>query len=223
MSTLPECFANSIGLSRTDDSCVDFDVTASLSGLYVDELPGMSLRILNATDNSTTLLEKMTRARENAVNTFKVDLTQEVLKYKEPIRDRFTGDIGYKQFKTLVSGTHTYYGLRMYSDVRGGSFTLRSITIILNTTEALNLFIYDEYDLLYTIPITSPVISQSVVHAVVVTSHLVCHSRLIVLFFFPVISEKFTCWFSRTALAASTSAIKSMLAIGSTHSLSIIA
>jgi len=155
MSTLPECFANSIGLSRTDDSCVDFDVTASLSGLYVDELPGMSLRILNATDNSTTLLEKMTRARENAVNTFKVDLTQEVLKYKEPIRDRFTGDIGYKQFKTLVSGTHTYYGLRMYSDVRGGSFTLRSITIILNTTEALNLFIYDEYDLLYTIPITS--------------------------------------------------------------------
>jgi len=126
-----------------------------LSGLYVDELPGMSLRILNATDNSTTLLEKMTRARENAVNTFKVDLTQEVLKYKEPIRDRFTGDIGYKQFKTLVSGTHTYYGLRMYSDIRGGTFTLRSITIILNTTEALNLFIYDEYDLLYTIPITS--------------------------------------------------------------------
>ena len=152
------CFENSIGLSRTEDDCVDVtydpQYSESLSGLYVDELPGMSLRMVAATDNSTSLWEKMQRARENAINTFKTDLMQELFKYNEPSRTRFTGDIGGRGFQSLVTAS-TYYGLRMYSDVRGGKFILRGVSLILNTTEAVNLLIYDDYDLLYTIGLTS--------------------------------------------------------------------
>jgi len=158
MSTIPECFHEIVGFAREECACVsdwDDSYANSDSGLYISELQGMSLRILDSLGGCPFIWEKMEYARINAINAFKSDIMMEILKYKEPIRGRFTGDIGYKQFSHLVSGSHTYYGLRMYSDIRGGTFTLRSITMILNTTEAFNLEIYDEYDLLYIIPVTS--------------------------------------------------------------------
>lgn len=158
MSALPPCWDSIIGFTRTDDTCIDdaypVDYSESLSGLYVDELQGMTLRILDNTDNSTTLWEKMARARENAIRTFQTDLMMELSNYKEPTRKRFAGDIGSKSFTRTISGS-TYYGMRMYSDVRGGKFILRGVSLILNSTEAVNLEIYDEYDLLHTIPLTS--------------------------------------------------------------------
>ena len=114
----------------------------------------MTLRILDNTDNSTTLWEKMTRARENAIRTFQTDLMMELSNYKEPSHQRFSGDIGGRAFTKLLTAS-TYYGMRMYSDIRGGKFNLRGVSLILNSSEAVNLEIYDEYDLLYTIPLTS--------------------------------------------------------------------
>jgi hypothetical protein len=158
MSSLPDCFREIVGFAREECACVsDWDASYanSDSGLFISELQGMSLRILDSLGGCPFIWEKMDNARLNAINAFKTDVMMEVLKYKEPIRGRFTGDVGYKQFTRLVSSAHTYYGLRMYSDIRGGTFTLRSITVILNSTEAFNLEIYDDYDLLYTIPISS--------------------------------------------------------------------
>lgn len=151
------CLQNVIGLAREECPCVDdftADYAISESGLYVTELQGMSLKILNSLEGCEDLWEKMIRARENAINTFKVDLMQELMKYKEPTRKKFTGEIGGRGFTRVVSSS-TYYGLRMFSDVRGGKYILRGISIILNTTEAVNMLIYDEYDLLHTIALTS--------------------------------------------------------------------
>ena len=158
MSTVYDCLRYAIGFSREECACVDDwseDYAVSDSGLFVSELQGMSLRMLDSLGGCNDIWEKMDRSRENAISTFRVDLMQEVLKYKEPIRDRFSGDIGYKQFKPLVSSTHDYYGLRLYSDVRGGVFVLRSITVMLNSTETFDVEIYDDYDLVYTISVTS--------------------------------------------------------------------
>ena len=59
MSALPDCWNSVIGFTRTDDTCIDdaypVGYSESLSGLYIDELQGMTLRILDNTDNSTTL------------------------------------------------------------------------------------------------------------------------------------------------------------------------
>lgn len=140
------CFDGVIGLSRKEDLCVDTSYAdTSDSGLYLDELPGMALRILNSVGGNTTLLEKMENARENAINAFKIDALKEIMKTKEPARKKFIGDIGAKQFTTTMTAD-TYHGLRMYSDIIGGSFTLRAITLILSVTENITLNIYSGED-----------------------------------------------------------------------------
>jgi hypothetical protein len=142
------CFEGIIGFTRAEDDCVegyDSSYSDSDSGLYVDELPGMSLRILNSTGGNTDIWDKFTRAYENAVNAFKIDVLAEILKTKEPRRSKFTGDIGSKSFTSKMTAD-TYQGLRMYSDVIGGSFNLRAVTLILDTTEAVTLDIYTGQD-----------------------------------------------------------------------------
>jgi hypothetical protein len=148
------CFDGVIGISRKADLCTSTGAYTSDSGLYIDELQGMSLRILNSTGGNASLLEKMEAARENAINAFKVDVMAEILKTKEPARPRFIGDIGGKSFSSKMEAD-TYHGLRMYSDVIGGSYTLRGVSLILDVTEAVNLLIYDEYSLLHTVALTS--------------------------------------------------------------------
>lgn len=138
------CLNGVIGFTRKEDFCVDgYDASyaESDSGLYIDELPGMSLRILNSVGGKSDIWDKMTYAKENAINAFKIDVIREILKTKEPARPTFKGDIGGKSFTSVMS-SDTYHGLRMYSDITGGSFTLRGVTLILNTTEAVTLDVY---------------------------------------------------------------------------------
>jgi hypothetical protein len=146
--SVPICFDEIIGLTRKEDICLDgylSDYSVSDSGLYIDELQGMSLRILNSTGGNYDIWEKMTNAKENAISAFKVDVMQEIFKTKEPAHKRFIGDIGGKSFTAKLSGD-TYQGLRMYSDIYGGSYTLRGFTFILDTTEAITLKIFTGED-----------------------------------------------------------------------------
>jgi hypothetical protein len=157
------CFSGVVGFTRKEDICVDDYVSSysdSDSGLFIDELPGMALRILNSTGGSYGIWEKMDHARENAINAFKIDVLSEILKLKEPARKNFIGNIGGKSFTSALT-PDTYHGLRMYSEITGGTFTLRGVTLILNVTEAVNLLIYtgendeDGATPIHTIPISS--------------------------------------------------------------------
>lgn len=155
------CYDSIIGFSRKQDLCVEDESSGWLanyavsdSGLYIDELPGMPQRFISSLGGNYDIWEKMTNALENAINAFKIDALGEILKYKEPVRDRFRGDIGGKSFVNTLTD-HDYYGLRMYSDVSGGVFVLRGVSLITNVTEAVTLEIYDEYDLLYSIAVSS--------------------------------------------------------------------
>jgi hypothetical protein len=161
--SVPACFQNIIGFTRLEDVCLDGylpEYAYSDSGLYLDELQGMSLRILNATGGSNDIWTKMTNSYMNGISAFKVDVMQKILETKEPARSKFIGDIGGKSFSARLDAD-TYHGLRMYSDIIGGSFTLRGVTLILNTTENVNLLIYSGEDdetgaaPLHTIPLTS--------------------------------------------------------------------
>ena len=156
--SVPSCFQSIIGFSRKENPCVDtaWDpfFADSESGLYVDELPGMPQGFIESLGGNYNIWEKMTNAMENAIGAFKIDVLSEILKYKEPARGRFKGDIGAKTFTSLLSD-YTYHGQRMYSDINGGSYVLRGVTLILNVTEAVTLEIYDEYDLLYSVALTS--------------------------------------------------------------------
>lgn len=160
--SIPSCYSNIIGFSRKENTCLDGGIhgpwsasyATSDSGLYLDELPGMPQGFLGSLGGNYDIWEKMTNAMDNAIRAFKIDVLGEILKYKEPVRSRFKGEIGGKSFTTTLSD-YSYHGLRMYSDVRGGSFILRGVYLILNVTEAITLNIYDEYDLLHSIALTS--------------------------------------------------------------------
>ena len=141
------CFQYIFGFTRSEDQCVnDYDASYSLSdsGLFIDELQGMSLRILDAVGGKDSIWEMMERARQNGINAFKTDIFAELLKYNEYRREKFTGEIGHRRFTQVISKT-TYHGMRIYSDIRGGVFTLRGVTLNLNSTEAVNLLIYDDF------------------------------------------------------------------------------
>ena len=143
--SIPLCYDGVIGLTRKNDVCLDdylAEYSESDSGLYLDELQGMNLRILNATGGSYGIWEKMTNAVTNAVTAFKTDIMERILKTKEPARSKFYGDIGGKSFSSILSHTDTYFGLRMYADIAGGSWTLRGISFALNTTENITVDIY---------------------------------------------------------------------------------
>ena len=151
------CFATVIGFTRNQDLCVDdYDPSYSVSdsGLFIDELQGMSLRILDAVGGKDDLWSMMGRARQNGINTFKTDIFGELLKYNEYRRDKFSGDIGHRRFTQVIT-KHTYHGMRMYSEITGGVFTLRGVTLNLNSTEVVDLLIYDDFDLLHTVPINT--------------------------------------------------------------------
>lgn len=152
-----QCFENIFGLSRSSDNCVDGwddSYAVSLSGNYLDEVEGMSLRGLDAVGGKNDLWTMMDNARQNGINTFKTDIFPELLKYNQYRREKFQGEIGHRRYTQVIT-KDTYHGLRMFSDIRGGVFTLRGVTLNLNSTENVNLLIYDDFSLLHTIAISS--------------------------------------------------------------------
>jgi hypothetical protein len=159
MSIVPNCFEGIIGYSRKESVCVsdlwDSSYADSDSGLYLDELPGMPQNFISSLGGNYNIWEKFSYSLENAVRTFQIDSHAEILKYKEPARRRFYGDIGGKTFTQTLATCGTYHGLRFYSDIRGGSFILRGVTLITSVTENVTLWIYDEYNLLYTYILSS--------------------------------------------------------------------
>lgn len=151
--SINSCLAEVIGFSRSQDLCVDGwdpSYSTSLSGIYVDEMEGMSLRILDAVGGKDDIWQMMDRARSAAINTFKTDVWAEILKNFEYRRDRFSGAIGNRHFNLVIS-KDTYHGIRLFSDIRGGIFTLRGVTLNLDATETVDLLIYNDYELLYTV------------------------------------------------------------------------
>lgn len=159
INTDMECYKNVIGFAREACDCIegwDDDYALSKSGLFITELQGMSLRMLDSLGGCEDLWAKMTAALENAVNTFKLDLSQGLAQYKQPRRKRFNGVIGDKSFNRLAPDSN-YYGLRMYSDILGGSFILRGVTLLHDDAETLNLEIYDDDELLHTVQVETAV------------------------------------------------------------------
>jgi hypothetical protein len=154
--SLPVCFQDIYGFTRSEDLCVsgyDASYSVSASGLYMDELL-YSLRILDSIGGKDSLFEMMERARVNGINKFKNDIFLELFKYNEYRREKFTGEIGHRRFTQVIT-KDTYHGMRFFSDIRGGVFTLRGVTLNLNSTEAVNLLIYDDFELLHTVVINS--------------------------------------------------------------------
>lgn len=149
MSVLPSCWTNIIGITRTPDLCLNNDNISpdydySNSSLYIDELKGINLRLIEETGGNLDLWTKIERARENAIRTARMDMIAEIMKTNKPRYDIFKGNIGSQKFTKNLSISNTYAGVRFYcNDIRGGYFTLTGINTIFGSTGTFDIDVYN--------------------------------------------------------------------------------
>jgi hypothetical protein len=159
--SVPVCWNSIVGITRKDDTCIDIseapaDYNISLSNLYLDELQGINMRFLEEADSD--YWNEITRAYENAIRTFQMDLMGELLKTNKKKYDHFIGNIGSQKFKNNLNLNKTYAGVRLYmNDIKGATFKLKAIGLLLNTTATFDMSIYSNLDdtALYTFTVNS--------------------------------------------------------------------
>lgn len=145
MSISASCFENIIGLSRTACPCVDDapeGANVSESGLYLDELRGLNLQLLNATQScgSGGLWEKLERAREGAIEETITELMSCIAANTDPKRSIGKSQIGEDQKATATAHklTRPYQGLTVQTGhVRGGAMYVDSIGASFKPTDGM--------------------------------------------------------------------------------------
>ncbi len=168
MSVLQNCWENIVGYSR-ENELPDYkrptNYNLSLSGLYVDELRGINLNIIN--DTTGYLWSKLKNAYDNSIRVFKSDIMNEILKHHKTRYDQFIGNIGSQRFSRSLNLTGTYAGIRMYcNDIKGGSFKLNAIGILMDKAETFDIDIYNNLseEPIHTISVTSQPNKVSIVN-----------------------------------------------------------
>lgn len=143
------CYGNIIGLSRTQCVCdtVPSSASESDSGLYMDELEGMSLNLAESAADCKrgNVWELMETARYEAVEAFKTDLLSCIRSEAAIKRSPFNGVIGDpKKANKWINLTNTYHGFRLnFADIQGGYAKARRIGVYFNITDTFDIEIYD--------------------------------------------------------------------------------
>lgn len=135
MSTTTACFENIIGLSRTPCPCVEDapeGANVSASGLYLDELDGLNIRLLDAAKDcgQGTLWEMLERARANAIEETKAEIMAGLSNETDPRRQSGTAQVGSDQKLTADSYKlgQPYHGMTLQvAKVKGGTFRVTAI------------------------------------------------------------------------------------------------
>ena len=147
------CFENIIGLSRTDCECVeDRPVSAgtSNSGLYLDELEGLSIRLADTKRDcgESSLWTMMARARENAIADTTSDLLA-CLSREAAVRRRSGSAIVGDTQKSTASAISLRAGVHgmtiQLAKVKGGTFRVTRIGAAFKTSGTITVHVYDRY------------------------------------------------------------------------------
>lgn len=155
MSQNVGCFQNIIGLSRTTCNCKPtppLGYNYSASGLFMDELEGMFLDMVQAAKDCDkgNLWEMMAWAREEAIDAFKTELKSCLGAGTDFQRPFFTGTLGDAAFTTNENNTGKTFVGQAFNliNVRGAFLNIKRIGAAFTTTVAagVTLNIYDDLD-----------------------------------------------------------------------------
>lgn len=153
-----ECLDKIIPLSRTTCECFDSnkptDYNEGLSEVYLDELEGLELRVLEAVSDCATgnLWELMEWAREEAIKRFTSDLLGCLEQKYVRQRNTFSGLIGRATWTSNVALTPGYAGVRLDLSavngrgVRSGVAILNRIGLAFNASATFDVYIYNNVD-----------------------------------------------------------------------------
>lgn len=152
MSAQAHCLDNIIGLSETQCDCFDqdkpLDYNVSNSSLFLDQLEGINLRLIDAVSDCEqgSIWDMMAKARTNAISDFKNALiTGLTTKYKYK-RQPFSGTIGSDKFTKSLSLSNTYAGRRIYAaNIISGVMSVRRIGILMDADASFDIDVYDSY------------------------------------------------------------------------------
>jgi len=117
----------------------------SLSGLYIDELVGMSfIQSMTDCDNGNDLFVNMQKARDNAITAFQAETNALLLQNFKMRRNPFKGGIGRVVTNPSNLANGNYLGVRMYCDnVKSGVLYIKSIGTLFNQTGVVSVSIYN--------------------------------------------------------------------------------
>lgn len=161
------CLDKIFALSRTECPCMvdnqPSGVNEGQSGIYLDELEGLSLTgFAQGVDcDSGSIWDMMAKARENATIQFKADILATLESSYEPAVPNFSGTMGQKTFAATLPVTNTYAGqkLKFHRKV-GGYMRLKRIGLLMNASTNVQVRIYDN-DEHYSTPIAQYTIAST--------------------------------------------------------------
>lgn len=156
------CYENIIGLYNGDCDCLDgrpVDYNLSDSGLYISGLlePKFIDGLLNC-DQGDSVWELMEMVRDLAIRYFIADSNALLMQGNKLKRQSYYGGLGSSVYtKDLTLTSMDYAGVRIMTPlIRSGYLKIKRIGLLLNTTQAVTLYIYDRNGtLLHTLNLNS--------------------------------------------------------------------
>lgn len=143
-----DCFDNAIGLTRTECECLEVDTNTSESGLWLDELEGLNLKVIDGAADCAkgSLMDMMNVAREQAIKAFKTDYASNIAKNWKYSRNPFTGQIG-KDKATANYTISNFAGHRyIFASVKNGYWKITRIGVLFASTGTIDISIYNNVE-----------------------------------------------------------------------------
>lgn len=158
---MKECVESLVGLSRTECECysgISEDIKTSPYSLFLDELEGIDLKVIQAGlkcgDDLDSNFETL---YENAANFFETDLQVAISENHKQKYTPFVGKIGERKTSAAISTT-ALVGLYLDTNtLEGASMIIQTARFYFTNTGTLNLKLYanDELQDTFVIDITS--------------------------------------------------------------------
>lgn len=153
------CYDEIIGLYNGDCPCYECDFGTSDSGLYLSDLlePKFIDGLLNC-DQGDSICELMEWVRDLAIRYFIADSNALLLQTNKLKRKPYYGGLGSSVWtKDLTLTSMDYAGVRIMTPlIRSGYLKIKKIGLLLNTTQAVTVWIYDRNgNLLHTLALNS--------------------------------------------------------------------
>lgn len=144
------CLEKIIGLSTNPCPCYDdgrpTDYNESNSGLFLDELDGLELKMIGGDIEcgENDIWEKMIKSLDNAKINYRKDLLKCIGETSGMKRKPFYGIIGLTEWnQSIVVGTD-YLGVKLEGcNIKGGEFTLNGINTLMDANAVFDIEVYN--------------------------------------------------------------------------------
>lgn len=150
MAASLDCLENIIGLSETECECLidgtePADYNTSESGLFLDRLDGFNINVAGGADNCSEggIWDRMSKAVSDAKIEFRTALLGLINQRFQPRAKAFTGQLGSSGWKSNLSISHLYAGVKITPlQLTGGVILLKRIGVLINNSQNVTVKVY---------------------------------------------------------------------------------